>query len=345
MKKLTIILIFIPFLSSAQWTAWSKMSSGKGETIVTNSIRGYVELAGGKRLEGMVSLKVLNADTIEIRIIPDGEKKKQNYLRAEVVSFAGAKMLQDEKNDYKIPSKNFHPGRIFFENGDEWSGKVAMKAQENFDYQGSKYGPQAVKFANANDEVTEYSARKGNIIYLIQTIDGVENHYIKVDKYFVEVGNPKGRFSYFRNPSPTHVREGATSLAESAVVKVSEDLQKAAAKAAAKSTFEQSMKDGKSMGEAMGNATVAAMQASENVNDVLKTDEILEDETANIYFEEYYIVDNKKLTRSIIYKKNVDEVLNAILEGCGLEEKIVDKAGKMNELTEAMVFLEENICD
>ncbi|WP_462253272.1 hypothetical protein [Ekhidna sp.] len=47
----------------------------------------------------------------------------------------------------------------------------------------------------------------------------------------------------------------------------------------------------------------------------------------------------------VVYKKNVDEVQNAILEECGLEEKIVNKAGKMKELTEAMVFLEENICD
>ena len=82
------------------------------------------------------------------------------------------------------------------------------------------------------------------------------------------------------------------------------------------------------------------MNATEAVQDAVKVEDM-----EAIYFEEYYIVDNKKMTRSVIYKKNVDQVLNAILEGCGLEEKIVNKVGKMKELTEAMVFLEENICD
>ena len=340
MKKLITILLILPFIASAQWTASSTMRGGKGTTIVTNSIRGYVELAGGKRLEGMVQLKVLNEDTVEVRIVPNGEKKKQKYTRTEVASFAGVKMLQDEKNDFKIQWKNFHPGKLFLENGDEWIGKVAMRAQVDFDYQGSKFGPQAVKFANENDEVTQYSAQKSNIIYVIQTIDAEENHYIKVNQYFIEVGNPKGRFSYFRNPNPTHVREGATGLSQAAAQRVEDEAAAALARAAAKESFERSQNAGKDLGESVGNATVAAMNATEAVQDAVKVEDM-----EAIYFEEYYIVDNKKMTRSIIYKKNVDEVLNAILEGCGLEDKIVNKAGKMKELTEAMVFLEENICD
>lgn len=341
MKNLITLLLLIPFSINAQWTANSTMRGGKGTTIVTNFIRGHVELVSGKRMEGMVQLKVLNEDTLEVRIIPNGEKKKQKYLRSEIMSFAGVMMLQDIKNDYKNPIKNFHPGSVFLESGDEKKGKVAMGMREAVEHDGSKvYGPIRVKYANEKDEVTITKADGSNIIYVIQNVAGQEKHYIKVGRQFIPVGNPKGRFSYFRNPNPTHVREGATGLAESAAQQIEDEASAALARAAAKESFERSQRDGKDLGESVGNATVAAMNATTAVQDAIEVEEM-----GAIYFEEYFIVDNKKMTRSIIYKKNVDEVLNAILEGCGLEEKIVNKAGKMKELTEAMVFLEENICD
>ena len=341
MKKLITILLMTPFVVNAQWTANSTMRGGKGTTIVTNSIRGYVELVGGKRLEGMVQLKVLNEDTVEVRIVPNGEKKKQKFLRAEVASFMGVMMLQDIKNDYKNPVKNFHPGSIYMDNGEEKKGKVAMSMREPAEHDGSKvYGPVRVKYANENDEVTISKAEGSNVIYVIQNVSGQENHYIRVGRQFIPVGNPKGRFSYFRNPNPTHVREGATGLSQAAAERLEDEASAALARAAAKESFERSQQSGKDLGESVGNATVAAMNATAVVQDAID----VEDMDA-VYFEEYFIVDNKKMTKSVIYKKNVDEVLNAILEGCGLEEKIVNKAGKMKELTEAMVFLEENVCD
>ncbi len=331
----------LPFIANAQWTANSTMRGGKGTTIVTNSIRGYVELVSGKRLEGMIQLKVLNEDTVEVRIVPNGEKKKQKYLRSEIMSFAGVMMLQDLKNDYKNPIKNFHPGSIYLESGEEKNGKVAMGMREAVEHDGSKiYGPIRVKYANDKDEVTITDAEGSNIIYVVQNVGGQEKHYIKVGRQFIPVGNPNGRFSYFRNPNPTHIREGATGLSQAAAQRVEDEAAAALAKAAAKESFERSQNAGKDLGESVGNATVAAMNATEAVQDAVKVEDM-----EAIYFEEYYIVDNKKMTRSVIYKKNVDQVLNAILEGCGLEEKIVNKVGKMKELTEAMVFLEENICD
>lgn len=341
MKRLSTLLLLLPLLAGAQWTANSTMRGGKGTTIVTNSIRGHVELVGGKMLKGMVQLKVLNEDTVEVRIVPDGEKKKQKYLRAEVVSFSGVMMLQDLKNDFKNPIKNFHPGSIFLENGEEKKGKVAMGMREAVEHDGSKvYGPIRVKYANENDEVIIQKAESSNVVYVIQNVNGQEGHYIKVGRQFIPVGNPKGRFSYFRNPNPTHVREGATGLSQAAAQSLEDEASKALARAAAKESFKRSQEAGKDLGESVGNATVAAMNATAEVQDAIKVEDM-----EAVYFEEYYIVDNKKMTRSIIYKKNVDEVLNAILEGCGLGEKIVNKVGKMKELTEAMIFLEENICD
>lgn len=331
----------IPFFANAQWKANSTMQGGKGTTIVTNSIRGYVELVGGKRMEGMVQLKVLNEDTVEVRIVPNGEKKKQKYLRADVASFAGVMMLQDLKNDYKNPVKNFHPGTIYMENGDEKKGRVAMGMREATEHDGSKvYGPIRVKYANDNDEVSVEMAVNTNIVYVIQTINGIDTHYIKVGRQFIVVGNPTGRFSYFKNPNPTHVREGTTNFTKAAIQEVGQEIAEEAAKAAAKKSLEESQRRGEDLGQSIGNATVAAMNTADVVNELFTPDE-----DGAIYFEEYYIVDNKKMTRSIVYKKNIDEVLSSLLEGCGVDDQIPGVTKGTKELTEVMVFLEENICE
>lgn len=340
MRKLIVLLLAIPLFTSAQWTASSRMTGKAGETIVTNFIRGYIELKNGTRKEGEVQLKVLNGDTVEVRIKPNGGKKEK-YPRDQVARFYGVVLLKDLKNDYKNPIKNFHSGSIFLESGEEKKGKVAMGMREPTEHDGSKvYGPIRVKYANENDEVTVHKALGSDIVYVIQNIGGVENHFIRVGRQFIAVGNPDGRFSYFKNPNPTHVREGTTNFTKAAIEEVGQEIAEAAAQAAAERSIEESQKRGEDLGETIGNATVAAMNTAETVNELFTPDE-----DGAIYFEEYYIVDNKKMTRSIIYKKNIDEVLNSILAGCGLEEKIIDKAGKMKELTEAMVFLEENICD
>ncbi len=332
--------MLLPVLGAAQWTPYSRMLSNGKEVIVTNWVRGYVELKTGGRKDGEVRLKVIENDTVEVHYKP-AKGKKEKYVREEVSEYYGVVLISDIKNDYKQPYKNFHPGTVFLEDRQEWKGKVAMGMREPTEHDGTKvYGPVRIRYANEKDEVIIREAKNSNIIYVIQTIDGTENHYIKVDRQFIEVGNPNGRFSYFRNPNPTHVREGATNMAQGAAEQLTNEAAEALAKAAAKESFERSQEAGKDLGESVGNATVAAMNAREAVQDASN----VEDMDA-IYFEEYFIVDNKKMTRSVIYKKNIDEVLNAILEGCGMEEKIVDKVGKMKELTEAMIFLEENICD
>ncbi|MEO9483208.1 MAG: hypothetical protein ABJG47_07170 [Ekhidna sp.] len=340
MKKLATILLLLPLFASAQWTAASRMSSGKGETIVTNFIRGYVELTNGTRKDGEIQLKVLNGDTVEIRVKPTGGKKEK-YPRDQVAKFYGVILLKDVKNDFKKPFKNFHPGKLFLENGDEKTGKIAMRVREADEHDGTKiYGPIGVKYANENDEVTTHMAASNRVVYLIQTINGTDYHYIRVGRQFISVGNPTGRFSYFKNPNPTHAREGTTNLTKVAIQEVGEAIAEEAAEAAAKRSLEESQKRGEDFGQSIGNATVAAMNTANEVNELFTPDE-----DGAIYFEEYYIVDNEKLTRSIVYKKNVDEVLYSLLEGCGVDDKIPGVTNGIKELTEVMIFLEENVCN
>ena len=54
MKCLITVLLLVPMLGAAQWSAYSKMKSNGKDIIVTNWIRGYVDLIGGERKEGQV---------------------------------------------------------------------------------------------------------------------------------------------------------------------------------------------------------------------------------------------------------------------------------------------------
>ncbi|WP_424962864.1 hypothetical protein [Ekhidna sp.] len=340
MKKLFFVLFLIPATVWCQYTAKSTMYANGKKIIVTNWVRGYVELVGGIRKEGEIQLKVVDSDTVEVRVKPNGGKKEK-YLREEVDKFYGVVLISDVKNDYNKPFKNFHPGKIYFSTGEERVGKVAGMTRDAHEIDGSKiYGPAGVKFANERDEVAIYKAISSDVVYYIQTIDGSDNHYICVGRQYIQVGNPTGRFSYFQNPSPTHVRDGATHLVKSSIESVKEELAEEAAEAAAKKSIEESQKRGEDIGTSIGNATVAAMNASSMVNEALTPDP-----DGAIYFEEYYIVDNETGTRSVIYKKNVDEVLSELLEGCGVDDQISDVTNGIKDLTEVMVFLEENACD
>lgn len=81
--------MLIPLLIDAQLQVVSNMRGGKGTTIVTNSIRGHVELVGGMKLKDMVQQKILDEDTVEVRIEPDGKRQRRNTLdqRLQVLIF------------------------------------------------------------------------------------------------------------------------------------------------------------------------------------------------------------------------------------------------------------------
>ena len=92
--------------------------------------------------------------------------------------------------------------------------------------------------------------------------------------------------------------------------------------------------------KSIGNATVAATNTAREINELFTPDE-----DGAIYFEEYFIVDNRKETSTVVYKKNINEVLGELLAGCEVDDQIKEVTNGIKELTEVMVFLEENACD
>lgn len=340
MKKLLIALILAPIIAFGQYTVKSKMLSGKKEIITTNYIKGYVVDESGKQMDGEIQLKIVNTDTVEIRFKSDsGDKMK--FDRMKILDYGPAKLLVSEvKNDYHNEIQNFHPGYIVLTNGKKVEGMVASRKRELAESDGSKMlGPIGVKYADESEEITEYMGKDFEVSYYMQKINGVENHFVNTHGVYVTVENPNGRFSYFRNPKPTNVREGATNLTRYAVDEVTEELAEEAAQAVAQKSFENNVNSGQSLSTSVGNATADAMNVYNGIRGAVNTEDL------TITFREYYIVDNKTGQSELVYKKNVEEVLNKFLGDCGVTSSEIEEVAKVTELDNVMVFLRENSCD
>ncbi|WP_370088793.1 hypothetical protein [Ekhidna sp.] len=340
MKKLLFALILAPIAVLGQYTVKSKMVSGKKEIITTNYIKGYVVDGSGKEYEGEIQLKIVNTDTTEIRY-KGPNKEKLKFDRMKILDYGPAKLLVSEvKNDYKNEIQNFHPGYIVLSNGKKVEGMVASRKRELAESDGTKMlGPIGVKFADESEEITEYMGADFEVSYYMQNINGEEYHFVNAHGVYVTVENPNGRFSYFRNPKPTHVREGATNLTRYAVEEVTEELAEEAAQATAQKSFESSMNSGESLSTSVGNATADAMNVYNGIRGAVNTEDM------TITFREYYIVDNKTGQSELVYKKNVEEVLNKFLGDCGVTSSEIEEVARVTELDNVMVFLKENACD
>ncbi|MEO9802008.1 MAG: hypothetical protein ABJF04_02115 [Reichenbachiella sp.] len=329
MKFTILATLLFPFLTFAQ------------SYTVTPARNGYVVLKSGERKEGDLRLKIVDRkDTTEIRY-KGKNKEKGKYTRDQVVEFRVDPLkIGEVKNDYNEAYRNFNPGTIYFDSGEKLEGQVAGRKKEPHESNFKNFGPVAVKYANENEEITMWWASGKRITYYIQQISGADHHYVNVYDNFVKVENPNGRFSYFRNPRPTHVNESATNLAVAVASSVEEELAKSLAAAAASNSYSELKSSGATDAEASANSLIAAMNVANEV------DKAFDVENAdNIYYKEYYIIDNKEQTRSIVYKKNIDAVIKTLLKGCEIDEKTINKVANVKELEEVMTFLETNVCD
>lgn len=326
MKNLLCILLLVPSL-------------GFGQSYTTTGFKkGYVVLTSGERKDGQVNYRISTPNREILLIRFKAGKFKASYQPDQLEDHGQIVLIAEEKNNYKDATRNFNPGYIITDEGEKVMCRVAGRKKEPHESQYKNYGPVAVKVANENDEVSIHWANKRKVVYYVQEVEGKERHYINVYDYFVEVENPAGRFSYFKNPRPTHINESATNFTKSLAMAIEERTTKIAAAAAAKASFQADK--GKPTHLAVGNATIAAMNAAEAVQgaiDVEGADDIL--------YKEFFIVDNKKQTRSVVYKENINDVLSALLEGCGVDENTTKKASNVKELTDIMGFLEKNACD
>ncbi|MEP0986134.1 hypothetical protein [Ekhidna sp.] len=316
----------------------TKRSTSRTE-VITHYHKGYVVDHSGNQRSGEIALSVYNGVLSEIRF-RDPEGNKTNYDQSQVTDYGLVNYyLSEIKNDYKDPIQNFYPGYVILENGEKIEALVSAKKHGLGEGKGI-IGPIGVRFANENEVVFEYLAKQHKVVYYMQNIDGEEQHFVNAQDMYIRVENPNGRFSYFQNPYPTHERKGASFVLKDVIRQTTEEVAENAAEKAAQKSVEKSIENGEGLVTTANNARIAAAGTYQGIISGVNYDH------AKIYFKEYFLVDNKTGNSVIVYKRNIEDEVVKILEGCDVSTTSITNVENIElMMSEAVAFLEANICE
>lgn len=202
----------------------------------------------------------------------------------------------------KNPLKVMQPGYVKFKDGSKKSGYI-MQANRKYYYW----------IASNKSEVERIETHDPKVAYVIQKIDGELKQFKSVDRKWIQIYEPTGAYSYYKNPSPTHKKTVASGVANAGI--------KQLAKVAAKQ-----------------------IEGAEGVGDLVS--DFLDDEPIEMYYTEYVLVQNKTGKKFIAYAKNEVEVLSSLLQQCpqfgSLGEKERGKLLSISHVDEVVKLL--NVC-
>lgn len=228
MRKLQLLFILLvislPLLS--QYKVASKSVSGKKTVVLTQYDKGYVVKADGQRMEGTIQLKIINNDTVEVKL-KDAQKEKFKFNRLDLSSFGLISMMSDAKIA-KFPAKNFNPGYIIGSDGTKKEGKVALRFTLVDGEQGLRYFAKRILFESGGGQYVTYTA-DDNIIMVGQQIDGAENVYELYKDGFTRQLSV-GALVLMQNPYSTSTNELASGLISEAQDDLAEEVAKATLK-------------------------------------------------------------------------------------------------------------------
>ncbi|MGY5353174.1 hypothetical protein ACXGQW_11575 [Wenyingzhuangia sp. IMCC45533] len=308
------LLILTSSLSiSAQYQISSKSVVGKKTTITTKYDRGFVVKSDGSRLDGLIKLKIVNNDTVEVRYKNDA-KKKFKFKRAQLKNFGLKSLISDNKTS-RTAEKNFNSGYIINNNNEKKEGKVALRFVLNpGEAIGRKWFVYKVLFDKGNGEYDTYVAK--DLKAVGQNVEGTQNTYVKYKDGFTKQIQ-KGELELFRNPYSNSENKLANSLIK--------DVQQDLAEEVAKQTVKSAIKNGKG----------TLSDAVNNYNAVNSAD-------ISIKRKEYLVRKKGTDTFEVLSKKNYKDWSQKIFENCNafseLEKKGQKKLTKWDNLVEGISF-------
>ena len=242
------------------------------------------------------------------------------------------KYFIDYTNFVEALSEHTHPGYLMMKDGAKKEGQVFVNRS-------------TISFIGTGNDLARFSATDNDIQYCILKKEGGAKKFVPmrsrssirtVDYRFVEIKEHDKRFSYYENPYPDNVRKGLTKLAgntvNSGIQRAADELNKEAAKQAAKRELEES-----------GNVLSAAEAASENYNPNGTDIGVETGGDEGIFFKEYVLLDHSNGKKYVIFKRNDQELLTALLSGCSAYNMLKDRDKKrvtrMESLAEAVSIL------
>lgn len=260
------------------------------------SIYGYYFISDGDQ---PTITKFKAADPIDFVLVTvDGEKTKY-------VSDGGIFVKYDEllenivSKESKNPLKVMQAGYLKYMDGSKKSGFI-MQANKKYYYW----------IASNKADLERIYTDDSKVAYVIQKVDRKLHQFKYESGKWIEIHEPTGAYSYYKNPAPTHKKTVASGLANIGI--------KQLAKIAA------SQVDGLD-------------ETADGLND------FLDDEPLEVYFTEYVVVDNKTGKKLIVYDQNEEALMGGLLTPCSnysvLDEKEKAKMTSISHIDEAIQLL------
>ena len=278
--------------------------------------------------------------------VVDGKRIK--YVPLPQKGFASIIKLEEylsalESQNFKDPTRNLQNGYVIQNNGQKLEGRIAQ-GRSNF------------TFVSTENKLEIYSAANPVFSYFIQSINGIDRRFISQEHgirafsgsgyEITEVLQPFGKFSFYRNAKPTHLKKGLTGLAKGAINTVTDAGRVAAANEVAKQEVKEELQNSGGGSDAISSAAIAGAESQAETLEL--TEGMIDvDDEGGIYHKEWIIVNNNSNEKIVVYKDNDTEVLNDLLKSCSkfqlLSKKEVMQLTDIDNLEDAVKFL--NSCN
>lgn len=326
---------------------------------------GEVVLESGKKIKGEVYfLRMSNAVKsyrfiYGVSIIPEGkdyfrpfknenidyvkvteEGKEATYIMVGQYYENQADFVENLKNSNSPdPFRNLQDGYLMFEGNKKLVGKIAAAP------------PSTIYFLGADGIPVRYKASSKELLYYVQTLKEKDYQFVgfrnrssvtEIPFIFLKIEAPFSKYSYYKNPYPTHVRKGATKwgagLANTISSEINEEMDYHGVERTASSIEVDT--DQKSNTSPIANYKQHTIRSTQFVDADKNSGE-------GIFFDEYIVFQNDGETAHLIYQKNDEEVLKKLLSNCKdfqtLDEKKQIRLTKVEFISEAIRYL--NSCE
>lgn len=317
-----------------------------------NYFSGKVILDDGKEITGNIAFS-RDANVVKsyrlingIYIIPQGSQSEVQFYKAygdidyalveeqgKTMTYIPLGRIFVEKASYiaELEAKqsnnieeNLHPGYIQMMDGSQIKGRIAG-------------GKKRIVLIDDENNILQFHAKKLNDInFYVQVIKDKNRKFIPSPKrsaledaiiyVFVEVQSPDERFSYYKNPFPSHRRDGVTKMVGGVVSQgvemAKEDYARNQGVKAKEAEMAKSGNENRATAAKKSAYGAARLEADQSVQ-VSKTD------NGGIYYEEYVIIDNNNNAVVSVYKGNEEEILGDLLNACPAYSEQSDREKKL----------------
>ena len=293
----SLILFFVQMGGFAQYIIASQGVTGKKTTTITSWAPGYVMDLNGQKKEGKIQLKIVNSDTVQVKL--KGDAGKETFERLDIQYF-GLLLQEDYFDKFKDHRKNFQKGYIIDNAGKKTEGRLAMRYDDDLtgrlvqQMSPDKWKIHVILFEGSDTYIKDYWPEQLKEVGQVDE-SGKVVKFERIQTVWSELLIEEGKYQLLRNPFSAVVDKKKTRMA---------------------SAFGSQMSSGVSNTAASNGVSVTETSSGSGV----------------VYAEEYLVRKNGEEKGKLVSEKNYEEWIGSELSSCAAYKGLTKKeAKKLND--------------